>query len=74
VDLRIATQMIKDREDVIRWLALVYRIVSYDEDGNEHVDWNLPVIATEGFKGRPLPDGARLAATFREVVEDSDAQ
>ena len=59
-----------DLEDLVRWLALAYRVVTYDDDGVEHVTWNLPVIATQDFKGKPLPDGERLAELFREVCGD----
>lgn len=63
-------EVMNDLIDLVRWLALAYRVVTYDDDGVEHVTWNLPVIATQDFKGKPLPDGERLAELFREVCGD----
>jgi hypothetical protein len=56
--LQVSVRMIRDLEDLVRWLAIPY--------GD-----NSPQFAVADWTGAPLDDGKRLSALYQEVVGET---
>lgn len=68
----VDTALILDRsmilERLVLWLALSFRVVSYDDDGTERVTYNTPTFPTAYPWGEEMPEAQTMAALFHEVV------
>lgn len=56
---------------LVRWLALAFRVTSYDENGDEHVTWNTPVFPkgyTDAAGWHDMPEAQEMERLFHAVV------
>lgn len=68
----VETALILDRslamERLVRWLALSFRVVSYEDDGTERVTWNTPTFPHAYPWGEEMPEAQEMARIFHEIV------
>jgi hypothetical protein len=55
-------------ERLVRWLALSFRVVSYDDDGTERVTYNTPTFPVSYPWGEDMPESREMARIFHEIV------
>jgi hypothetical protein len=53
---------------LVLWLALSFRVVSYDDDGTERVTFNTPTFPKEYPWGEAMPEAQEMERMFHEVL------